>query len=728
MRALNALFILTGLTLTACNGDEDKPDDTSAPDDTGLTTPDEDQDNDGYTVAQGDCDDTNAAVNPGAEEVCDGVDNDCDTAADEHSAIDAKTWHLDSDGDGFGDPEVTTAACDQPEGYVSDDLEEQDCDDAAADVYPGAAEVPCNGRLEDCQGFDVSLSVPGDHDTLQAAVDAAGDGEIVCVSPGTYAPVLIEHTVVLASYDGAEVTIIDADSADAVAEIRGAPETRLQGFTLRNGRATDELAAGLWVLDSPNTAVVDNRFEDNTGGWSSGGLGVDSSDSVLIQGNHFQGGDAVVGGAYVLDSHGVSVLDNVFQENHSGAGALGVYQCEGLLISDNTFESNDAPRGGGMALTEAIDVEVSNNLFLLNLADDGGGALILQSAGITLHGNTFDTNDASQHGGGLFFEDSTEVELRDNLFVNNIAINGAGVYLSTGSLSAASNTFEGNDASVGGGLYATDALELSLVDNTFTENAAYAGAGLAAIQLDALSLSGDTFEDNDVSGLAAGAYVESSGLITISDVTFRNNHGLDNGALYITSPYGDAAITIEDSSFEGNSSEAYGGAVHILGGAELVLQNDSFDSNSSTIGGAAAVEHVAVVSVSECDFTNNNAPAHGSGGALHVRYGGEVIIRDSLLSDNGAGQGGGAHLQDSDSVAIIETIIQSNEAGDGGGLYTAHIGLVLVSGGEITGNSAAVSGGGIFCYTCSLDLTDANVHDNIYDDLNCSSCDGCESR
>ena len=58
------------------------------------------------------------AAHPGAEEVCDDLDNDCDGDTDE-DASDAATWYLDADGDGYGDADVSVADCDLPSGYVT---------------------------------------------------------------------------------------------------------------------------------------------------------------------------------------------------------------------------------------------------------------------------------------------------------------------------------------------------------------------------------------------------------------------------------------------------------------------------------------------------------------------------------------------------------------------------------------------------------------------------------
>ena len=103
----------------------------------------------GYVADDTDCDDTDDAVNPAADELCNGIDDDCDGSVDEDSAIDASTWYADSDGDGYGSSASgTTTACALPSGYGATD---DDCDDTDAAVSPGATEV-CNAADDDCDG------------------------------------------------------------------------------------------------------------------------------------------------------------------------------------------------------------------------------------------------------------------------------------------------------------------------------------------------------------------------------------------------------------------------------------------------------------------------------------------------------------------------------------------------------------------------------------------------
>ncbi len=120
-----------------------------------------------------DCDDAAVTVSPGGEEVCDGIDNDCNTLIDESSATDALPWYADQDGDGFGDPNAVELACETPgTGYLSDNT---DCDDAASGVFPGAEET-CDGVDNNCDSF-VDEDAATDALTFYADADADGYGD-----------------------------------------------------------------------------------------------------------------------------------------------------------------------------------------------------------------------------------------------------------------------------------------------------------------------------------------------------------------------------------------------------------------------------------------------------------------------------------------------------------------------------------------------------------------------
>lgn len=116
-----------------------------------------DNDKDGYvSVCPNDCDDDDAKTNPGMAEICgDGFDQDCDgtdMVCKECTDGDAKTWFIDHDKDGDGNPAVSTKDCEQPDGYVGND---NDCNDNDPTVNSFATEAGggCEDGVDnDCDG------------------------------------------------------------------------------------------------------------------------------------------------------------------------------------------------------------------------------------------------------------------------------------------------------------------------------------------------------------------------------------------------------------------------------------------------------------------------------------------------------------------------------------------------------------------------------------------------
>jgi large repetitive protein len=124
-----------------------------------------DKDGDGYASAD-DCDDTNGFIHPGAYEICDEVDNDCDGDVDE---LITNTYYADTDGDGYGNVEQTTEACAVPTGYVVM-VNDGDCDDGDDTINPGAAET-CDSIDNNCDGTVDELCA-----RASSGTDADGDG------------------------------------------------------------------------------------------------------------------------------------------------------------------------------------------------------------------------------------------------------------------------------------------------------------------------------------------------------------------------------------------------------------------------------------------------------------------------------------------------------------------------------------------------------------------------
>jgi hypothetical protein len=138
----------------------------------GMVPADEtDADGDGFRICEGDCDDNNPATYPGALETCDGQDNNCDEVVPEDE--------VDNDGDGAmicdgdcddsdptvypGAPEICDFTDNNCDGAVDEGFDWDsdgwtgcggDCDDSDSTIHPGAPDLKGDGIDQDCDGCD----------------------------------------------------------------------------------------------------------------------------------------------------------------------------------------------------------------------------------------------------------------------------------------------------------------------------------------------------------------------------------------------------------------------------------------------------------------------------------------------------------------------------------------------------------------------------------------------
>jgi len=404
-----------------------------------------DNDFDGIPVCGGDCDDDNGEIYPGAVEVCDGVDNDCVAGGDE-----------DDDNDGDGE-----TPCDG------------DCDDTDAEVFLGAAEV-CDGIDNDCDG--------GIDD-----VDADGDGHTVCSATG------------------------DCDDNDA-----NAFPVVVSGYGTAYGLGTDadpfdSLATALANLDQvcheihfePGTYEVDAQIDGNfvaiyggsaantefTAAPYSRLLTVSNNADVVIEDVTFSGGDAATdGGAIKVETGATLTLNGVVIDGNASAtdgGAIAVSSATLLLRNGCDFLNNAAADDGG-ALSLVSPVLFSDRgatVYVGNTAGNGG-AISVFGGSVDARDQWFGTNEATLGDGGALqlSGGGSYLVQRAHFEFNTAAAAGGAVALTdiddsggwVRNLEVASNTA----GSVGGGIAVTGATAaIGLVNNTLVGNTASGEGG-----------------------------------------------------------------------------------------------------------------------------------------------------------------------------------------------------------------------------------------------------------
>ncbi len=262
-------------------------------------------------------------------------------------------------------------------------------------------------------------------ESIQASIDAAQDGDVVEVGPGTYVEQLdfMGKDLVLRSTQGPELTVLDGDDyggpfpwtgTSVVSFTHGEPlSATLEGFTITNGHGQPViwevgrgwLEAGVLILNSSAT-IIDCIFTENHSRHSGQSLGAGVAvmrGTALIRDNVFRDNLGFWGGGGVgLVESVASIEGNLFENNLGtrGAAIIAVQRSEVDLL-DNTFRSNVAGHGGHLYVKDSV-LSSSLDTFEGGSAWGNGGAVAVQDAHVTIADATFEDNEAEADGGHLW--------------------------------------------------------------------------------------------------------------------------------------------------------------------------------------------------------------------------------------------------------------------------------------------------------------------------------------
>ena len=348
----------------------------------------------------GDCDDSNPTVHPGAVEVCDEylVDDDCDATTPNGEVL----YYLDRDGDGFG-TESSRLLCAPTSEYRA--LSTGDCDDEDGEISSDAEEI-CDGRDNDCDpDTDEAglVTVVGGitTDDLQEAIDAAAEGDVLQICPGVYAPATVTRALSLVGRDDAGTTILDAQGAGSALVVAGV-DVAVSALTFTGGTGTvmgngTPVGGGILVL----------------------GGGTLYADGIVVAGN------AVAGdGAGIHTSGPVQLEDSLLYDNFATGDGGGIYTtADALRLTNTNVFYSQADRGAGLFVHDTR-VELEDSRVAGNFGNSGGGAYVAGAAtfvGAGRQGGELTSNSATVLGAGLLVNAPggtvvvDEVRLADNI-------------------------------------------------------------------------------------------------------------------------------------------------------------------------------------------------------------------------------------------------------------------------------------------------------------------------
>ena len=446
-------------------------------------------------------------------------------------------------------------------------------------VDPNAVNSPMFVEVDLC--VTRTLRVPGEYASIQAAIDAAIDGDVVELADGTY---------------------IGAGNKNL--DFRG------KGITVRG--ATDDPTLCVIDCEGDGRGVLFQRGElsDATLGWvtiangkrrDGGGVYCDNSSPTLIN-CIIRDCEAIGGsGGGIFCYYGstptlvaCTIIDNVADEEGGGVhcawgSARALREC---TISGNSTQSE----GGGIYCdgenwVELVDCTLRGN----SAVDEGGGIACGSRCNLTLANCTIDGNWTGSAGGGVSFSGRTLATLL------GCSIN--------------ENWAEG----AGGGVFCEYA-DLVLVDCVTSGNTSSWGGGVVCV--------GDTsaMTDCTISGNWGGGFY-CGGDATLDNCRIVDNHGYDGGGVACF----EGRSLFANCSISGNSADSWGGGILCDYLGDATLANCTVTGNAADDGGGVYCLNGSPT-LANCTICDNSVA--NSGGGVYCRDGTSPTLRNCILRGN----------------------------------------------------------------------------------------------
>ncbi|MEZ6241598.1 MAG: GC-type dockerin domain-anchored protein [Phycisphaerales bacterium] len=484
----------------------------------------------------------------------------------------------------------------------------------------------------------VDRLVPSQYPTIQAAINAANQGDSVVISPGTYPESI--------NFNGKAITVRGTAGGDA---IRIEPPTG-PGVRFTSGEGPGSVLESLSI-----------QFADSPLG---GGVIVGAGTSPTLNIVRISSNDAVFGGGAVIN-----------------AGASPTFTfCR--------FTSNNATSdGGGVACLPGSSPTFDQCTFIGNDAGGSGGAIHAEDADVTIMRCTFESFNRAGYGGALAIEGGTLdytgpgaaiPEIRNNQAV----MDGGGIYLTD----AADATFRvprinlNTAGANGGGIAITGGASATITLGDFDANGAVNGGGIAVLEGHA-SISETEFYNNHATSIGGGLFVISDGAPSSAHVSrswFHSNRA-DHGAaisarsVFLLGAVPSTILTLYNSVVESNTATDAAGSAGVEGAdAGSAGVQTTIDIRSCTIAdntGGAVNGVVGVAMPSQPQITLYNSIVRGNAGADFSNAAARTTTGYSIFPEFASYPGAGNFDADpmfSDEPFMVYELARGSPARDAG--------------------------------------------------------------
>jgi predicted outer membrane repeat protein len=571
--------------------------------------------------------------------------------------------------------------------------------------------------------LDVDASGGSTYSTLQAAIDAASDGDNIRVFNGTYNESIDfkGKKIYVYARTSSRNVILDAGGAAtwAVTATSGEPSgATLHGFTIRNA------GAGAIYVANGNLDLKDVKVEGvgSTGYYGSGLYA--SNATVSAEDSSFSDVTSYVGGAVYATGSTLAFADTTFTGNYAYYGGAIYATTTDITATTVTLTGNESLYGGNLYLYDRSSLTATDLTATGNASNYGSGAAIqaAYSSDVDLTGGSISDNlsnyASSGYYGAVYVEQASSITATGVTFSNNEGYGGGAVTVyasSTGVFDTC--TFTDHTSSYYGPIFAYSNVDVTVKDSTFSGNSVTGyGGGIYAASTVALDVEGSTFDGNNAVYQGGAVYAHYDVTATFTDTTFSSNESTNGGAIFAQQLYD--VMTLDTTTFSANvATTGAGGAIYAYYYAELDLRDSTLEDNGAAgVGGAIAAYSLYGVATIDNTVFSTNSSTSSNGGAISAQGSTELDVTASTFTGNTAAAAGavyGYYLLG--EMAFDGCTFTANEASSSAGaLYAYYYTETTVSNCTFDQNVAYTDGGAIVSYyeATPLNITNSTFTQN----------------